>query len=135
MEDLLPQLDIPNEWKIMLIQSCYLHDIGYSDRLNYYQFHPLDGAILFHSCAFEAIKNNRTDLLNIYQDHYKLLDAQDHLFIDLVTYCDIHTSPRGESITLEQRINDVVNRYVSRLMVANRSLYENAIFKVNNLIG
>ncbi|MBA4495291.1 HD domain-containing protein [Paenactinomyces guangxiensis] len=155
MESLLPQLNIPNDWKPSLLQACYLHDIGYSPQLNKYNFHPLDGAIfayhqgfsksvvaaiLFHSCSFEQVQQTRHDLNNIYQENHTLLDEQDKCFIDLVTYCDLHTSSSGQFITYLKRIQDVVDRYgpsheVSRLMLANRPYYEETIARVNKLLG
>lgn len=151
MENLLPDLNVPDEWKPDLLNACYLHDIGYSPKLNQYDFHPLDGAIfvrekgfsksvvaavLFHSCAYETVKETRPDLLPIYEEKNMDLDEQDRTFIDLVTYCDLHTSPTGQRITLEKRVQDVVERYgkhhtVSRMMLANQKNYKETIFRVN----
>lgn len=139
----------------MLIQACYLHDIGYSPKLHQYGFHPLDGAIfaakqqfakpiiaavLFHSCAYEAAKEeDNPQLLAIYQQHYPLLDEQDQLFIKLVTYCDIQTAPTGETITLKERLAEIRNRYgpqhpVSQLMTKHQEYYEALIREVDQFM-
>lgn len=153
MENLLPRLNVPDEWKPHLLQACYLHDIGYSSQLNRYDFHPLDGAIfasaqgfpkpvvaaiLFHSCSYEMVQETRHDLMEIYEENYDMLDQRDQLFIDLVTYCDLHTSSTGQYFTLDERVKDVVDRYgqdhpVSQMMLANRPNYEVTIERVNNL--
>lgn len=155
MENLRPRLNVPDDWKPDLLKACYLHDIGYSPQLNQYNFHPLDGAIfareqgfskpvvaavLFHSCAYETVKVTRPDLLPIYEEKNADLDEQDRTFIDLVTYCDLHTSPTGQRITLEKRVQDVVDRYgehhpVSRMMLANQKKYEETIERVKQWIN
>lgn len=155
MKELLPQLSIPNDWKPLLIQACYLHDIGYSPKLNQYDYHPLDGAIfaaeqhfpkpvisaiLFHSCAYEALfEEKNPNVQSIYQKHLPLLDKQDHLFIDLVTYCDLHTSPTGETITFQKRLEDIFQRYgmehpISQVMIKNQKKLNNTIERVRQLI-
>jgi hypothetical protein len=122
--------------------------------LSQYQFHPLDGAIfayqkgfskpviaavLFHSCAFEQVQQTRPDLMDIYQENFSLLNSQDQFFIDQVTFCDLHTSSTGQDITFPERLQEVIDRYgsnheVSKLMLANRPLYEKIIERVNALI-
>ncbi len=52
MQDLLPKLSVPDEWKPVLVQACYLHDVGYSPQLNQYNYHQLDGAIFAHTQGF-----------------------------------------------------------------------------------
>lgn len=147
METLLAQLDIDHERKSLLLQACYLHDIGYSDQLNHYRYHPLDGAIfakdqgfpkpviaavLFHSCAYESALKTSQELKLIYQENDPLLDHEDRLFIDLVTFCDLHTSSTGEKTTLDKRVQDVVRRYgeshpVSQMMLENKPTYEEIV--------
>ncbi|QCV56729.1 HD domain-containing protein [Thermoactinomyces vulgaris] len=154
MQEILPRLELEQETKAQLIQAAYLHDVGYSKQLNQYNFHPLDGAvfaqqsgfskpviaaILFHSEAYETVKKARTDLLNIYETNKQLLDEQDRLFIDLITYCDVQTSPQGEKISLDKRVQDVVNRYgedhpVSQMMIFCKPKYQNTIDRVNQWI-
>ncbi len=70
MEDLLPKISVPEDWKPALIQACYLHDVGYSPQLNHHNYHQLDGAIfanlqgfskpiiaavIFHSCNISQL--------------------------------------------------------------------------------
>jgi len=155
MKSLLPQINIPADLHTLLIQACYLHDIGYSPKLNKFHYHQLDGAIfaakqgfsksiiatlLFHSCAYEGALYSRPDLRPVYEAHLMLLDEQDRLFIDLVTYCDLHTSARGKLTTLEERIGDVAVRYgedheVSKMMFANEPVFREIIGRVEQMKG
>ena len=98
----------------MLIQACYLHDIGYSPKTPALWFPPLDGAIFaaqqrslnrlsllfsFHSCAYEAMKEERNpEMLAIYEKQQlrHFTNRSRPMLIQLVTYCDIQTSPTGE---------------------------------------
>ncbi|MFC7443196.1 HD domain-containing protein [Laceyella putida] len=154
MESLLPDLDVPPAWRSLLVQACFLHDIGYSPSLNQYQFHPLDGAIfalsqgfakpvvaavLYHSGARELADRTRPDLAVSYRENDRFLNKVDRLFIDLVTYCDLHTSPTGEAVSLDERVGDVVRRYgeeheVSRTMRLHVPLYEETIARVRKLM-
>jgi putative nucleotidyltransferase with HDIG domain len=154
MQTILPRLELEQETKELLIQAAYLHDVGYSKQLNQYNFHPLDGAVfaqqagfpkpviaavLFHSEAIETVRENRNDLLPIYSLNQKLLDEQDRLFIDLVTYCDVQTSPKGEKVSLDERVQDVVERYgenhpVSQMMIFCKPKYKETIERINQWI-
>lgn len=149
MKELIERINLPYEWKPLLIQTAYLHDVGYCEQLNQYNFHPLDGAIftqemgfpkpvvsavLFHSDAYTSVKHTRPDLLETYSFNQSLLDETDHLFIELITYCDIQTSPMGEKITLEERVQDVIRRYgedheVSHMMLSSQPYYQKIVDK------
>lgn len=154
MEQLLSQLPVTDDWKPLLLQACYLHDIGYSPTLNTYNYHQLNGAIfahnkgfpkpviaavLFHSCAYHDALSSRPDLIDIYEQNKASLDELDRLFIDFVSYCDLHTSATGEPTTLRERIEDVSIRYgadheVSMLMINNTQRFEEIIARVNKII-
>ncbi|MCH5583705.1 HD domain-containing protein [Shimazuella sp. AN120528] len=154
MKSLLTQLNILEEWKALLIQACYLHDIGYSPKLDLYHYHQLDGAIfaakqgypkyivatiLFHSCAYEGVIYSRPDIRKVYEHHLSLLDDKDQMFIDLVSYCDLHTSADGEDTNLAQRVKNVIERYgdtheVSKIMLSNVPHFRQIIDRVTKLI-
>jgi predicted HD phosphohydrolase len=153
MEQLLPQITLDSDWPSLLIQATYLHDIGYSTKLNQYNYHQLDGAIyaadqgfpksiiaalLFHSCAYEGVLYSRPDLKEIYEMHLTQLNSEDQMFIDLVSYCDLHTSANGDKTTLRARVDDVAVRYgrdhVSKIMYANEPIFEEIIERVTREI-
>jgi hypothetical protein len=154
MKKLLPKINVPKAWESLLIQACYLHDIGYSPQLNQHQYHQLDGAIfaseqgfpksiiavlLFHSCAYEGVLYSRDDLTPIYEKHLLLVDETDRIFIDLVSYCDLHTTANGKNTTLRERVDDVAVRYgedheVTKIMFANEPIFEEIIARVEQMI-
>lgn len=153
LQDLLPKLPISNQQRIELLNAAFLHDIGYSDQLNKLSFHPLDGAIyaqrigyakpvvsavLFHSCAYDQMKMYRNDLSEYMERNYLDLTDEDLFFIKVITYCDLHTSPTGENITLDYRISEVVDRYgvdhdVSKFMLACEPKFRKIVDKINLL--
>ena len=102
-----------------LIAAAYLHDIGYAPSLKKAGFHPLDGAcylqsrgqdrlaslVAHHSEAqFEAHLRGLLSELDTFPRQCSSLS-------DALTYCDITTSPIGQSITFQERIADIFSRY------------------------
>ncbi|SHE60245.1 metal dependent phosphohydrolase [Seinonella peptonophila] len=142
MKDLCIKLSIPSVHMKQLIQTAYLHDIGYSESLKITSFHPTDGAIfaqkqafakpiiagvLFHTEAQRTWKLS-PDIVNLYKQNHSYLDPIDHLYIELITYCDLHRSANGEHVTLEQRITDIVSRYGSQHQISQQMLYNMKYF-------
>ncbi|UWE02351.1 hypothetical protein [Laceyella sacchari] len=67
------------------------------------------------------MKKTRPNLVSIYAYNAQWLDETDQLFIDLITYCDLHTSPVGKKISVKERIDDIVTRYgAEQLLVKNK---------------
>lgn len=103
------------------VAACYLHDIGYSERLSVTGLHQLDGALYLrglgqerlarlvahHSCArFELECRGYGGLLASYP-------REESLTADVVTYCDVMTDAQGRSVPLKARIADIRRRYGS----------------------
>ncbi|SFJ71512.1 HD domain-containing protein [Thermoflavimicrobium dichotomicum] len=155
MKQLVNRLNLEERLKPLFIQSAYLHDIGYSEKLNVHHFHPVDGAIfahqqdfpkpvvaavLFHSGAYQSVKRTRPDLVPLYSYNGQWLDETDRLFIDLITYCDLHTSPLGKKISVKERIDDIIQRYgekheVSQSMIENLVHFQQTVQRVEKLIA
>lgn len=107
------------EHRPLLVASAYLHDIGYAPQIRQTGFHPLDGAyylrklsyerlaclVAYHSgSAFEAEQRGLVKELKAFsQEHSIIADALD--------YCDLTTSPTGQKITFQERIEDIFRRY------------------------
>jgi hypothetical protein len=100
--------------------AAWLHDIGYAIEAAKTGFHALDGARLldslgapasivslvgYHSGAeFEAAERGLSDdLAEIRRPDQRLLDA--------LTYADMTTGPTGESLTVDERLIDILARY------------------------
>jgi len=129
MQLLTNGLHIKEEEQQKLMLIAYLHDIGYSKRLKDRGHHALNGAIfslekafgedvalaiLFHTASYGEIKLMNNEVLNrIYKQAKNLLkqNEQAKYYIDLITYCDLHTESTGEPTTLARRIFKISAQY------------------------
>jgi hypothetical protein len=113
----------------LLICAAWLHDIGYAPGLVKTYFHPLDGARYLRD-----FENARDQLCRLVANHsHALVEASsrgladeldcefpyvDGLLADALTYCDMTTSPEGNPIDVEARLNEIASRYGSSDVVA-----------------
>lgn len=113
-------------WDTDLIEAAgWLHDIGYAPTLRVSGFHPLDGArylrdvehaertlcvlVAHHTGAeIEAAERGLADALVA---EFPLTDPTDTALITALTYCDMTTGPRGQRLSPEQRIAEILTRY------------------------
>jgi hypothetical protein len=96
-----------------------LHDVGYAPELASTGLHPLDGArhlhalgidervvclVAHHSCAeLEAeLRGLESELAEF--------ERPDPLCVDVLTYCDITTTPTGEETDVDSRLAEIVQR-------------------------
>jgi HD domain len=103
----------------VLIAAGYVHDIGYSPGLKRTGLHQLDGArfirklgdqrlaclVAHHSEArFElGIRGFGEELSKYPRENTKVYDA--------LVYCDLTTGPDGKTVTFDDRISEVYERY------------------------
>jgi putative nucleotidyltransferase with HDIG domain len=103
-----------------LLAAAWLHDIGYAEALVETGFHPLDGArflgregwparlcslVAHHSGArFVAAARGLAGELRAYREERSAV-------ADALTYADQITGPRGERLTIEQRLADMLRRH------------------------
>ncbi len=112
---------VPPTDRDLLVAAAYLHDVGYAPELAKAGFHPLDGArwirdygpggrlarlVAHHSCAvYEAqVRGLHETLLNEFE-------PEDSATYDALVFCDLTTGPRGESLSFDERISDIYERY------------------------
>jgi len=104
----------------LLEAAAVLHDVGYAPGLAETGFHPLDGAralrswgadevmcglVAHHSAAaHEAEVLGLLDELEAFSDPHGLLR-------DLLWWLDMTTSPDGDVVSFDHRMNEVRNRY------------------------
>jgi hypothetical protein len=112
-------------WDTDLIEvAAWLHDIGYAPVLAVTGFHPLDGArylrdrtdavpavcalVAHHSGAVvEAAERGLSEALLV---EFPLNNRSGDQVI-AITYCDFTTGPRGERLSPEERITEILSRY------------------------
>jgi putative nucleotidyltransferase with HDIG domain len=105
----------------LLVAAAWLHDVGYADSVARTGLHPLDGAeyltrlgfaprlvalVAHHSCArFEAAERGLTEPLATYvRERGPVADA--------LIYADMTTGPSGETVTVADRIAEILERYL-----------------------
>jgi HD domain len=113
-----------------LVCAAWLHDIGYAPDLAKTGFHSLDGArylrdveradgrlcrlVANHSCAL--IEAGNRGLAGELVDEFPAVEG---LVADALTYCDMSTSPHGEPIGVQARLNEILHRYGDGSVVAD----------------
>jgi HD domain len=112
--DVLPVTELD-----VLVAAAYLHDMGYAPSLARTGLHALDGAcflrsvgrerlaclVAHHSGArAEAEERGLSEALNEFPEERSLV-------ADVLTYCDLATTPDGARTAPAARLSDVVARY------------------------
>ncbi len=119
-QEIAPKLLTPTDAQT-LVCAAWLHDIGYAPSLAKTGFHPLDGAnglraqgyddlvvglVAYHSCS-ELEAQERGLPASLYDAFAK--PPQD--LSDALLYADMTTGPDGQTLTVEQRMDEIVARY------------------------
>jgi hypothetical protein len=106
----------------LLIQAAWLHDIGYAPDLNKAGFHPLDGArylrdevradaLLCRLVAHHSFALNEARRRGLAEQLAEEFPPVQGLLLDALTCCDMTTSPTGEPVTVEARLDEIASRY------------------------
>lgn len=113
----------------LLEAAAWLHDIGYLPELARTGLHGLDGArylrdshradlmvcrlVAHHSCAvIEAEERGLADVLR------REFDFPPQPFADALTFCDMTTSPDGDTMNVNRRLAEIGHRYGSGHVVS-----------------
>lgn len=128
-----------------MVAAAWLHDVGYASSVRRTGFHPLDGAVFVRSAGFgelvaslvafhtgahlEASERGLPGLSEFGGPPTDVLDA--------LTFCDLTTGPDGSSVSVEERLSDVLARYgpedpVYRAVDAGRDELWAAVRRVRN---
>ena len=125
---------LPKETRELSILCAYLHDIGYSPSIknqfqleeppvSFFQFHPIDGyhwilmnklpevcayVAKYHTFSEQECKLGHKLLYLSYERGEK--NEEHQWYIDLITYADLRTSPKGERVTPMERIEEIGQR-------------------------
>lgn len=105
----------------LLVATAWLHDLGYGPDVRQTGFHPLDGARYLvglgadmRLCALVAHHSGAT-----YEAEQRGLSRElsefvreDGPVLDALVYADMTTGPQGQSLSFDQRIEEILRRYV-----------------------
>lgn len=104
----------------LLIAAAVLHDVGYSPEIAHTGFHPLDGAralrdtannarlvalVAHHSCAYRE-----AELRGLSGELVEWVDEETPLR-DALWWADMTTSPDGVTVSFDERIKEIQERY------------------------
>ena len=111
----------------VLVSAAWLHDIGYSEEVSDSGFHPLDGARYLRDLEW------RSEVVVLVAHHSAaLIEAEERGLqgellaefplepspsMDALWYCDMTTGPQGESVSVEERLTEIRERYGPRDVV------------------
>ena len=112
---------LENRWSLAIVDAAWLHDIGHSPTVSSSGFHPLDGArwlraegyseetcslVAWHTGAIhEARERGLEDELRAEFS----IPAPSAL--DALTWADLTSSPSGDLVSPEARLDEIVDRY------------------------
>ncbi|PPK97204.1 HD superfamily phosphodiesterase [Kineococcus xinjiangensis] len=121
---------LPRPEQQLLVAAAYLHDIGYAPEVVDSGFHPLDGARYL-------LRQGHPELAALVAHHsgaavearHRGLAAELAQFAlpggavaDALTYSDITTGPRGETVEPGPRLREIVRRHGAGSIVARSRL-------------
>src|SRR5512142_1391402 len=103
----------------VLVAAGYVHDIGYSPGLKRTGLHQLDGARFIRelgdqrlACLVAHHSEARFELaIRGYGEELSRYVREDTKVYDALVYCDLTTGPDGETLTFDDRISEVYERY------------------------
>lgn len=103
----------------LLIAAAYLHDIGYAPELATTGFHPLDGARYVRDEGFPELASlvahhtgaRNEALLRGIDGFAEEFPYEDSLMLRALTYCDLTTGPDGSRSNVEDRVDEIIQRY------------------------
>lgn len=109
-----------------LIAAAYWHDLGYAPALKNTGFHPLDGAYYVRSLGYQRLASLVAHHSEArFEARLRGLEPALDEFVrersavaDALTYCDQTTGPTGLSVTLKERVAEVLQRYGEASMVS-----------------
>jgi putative nucleotidyltransferase with HDIG domain len=113
-------LAVDPDYALLLVAAAWLHDIGYALGLRDTGFHPIDGARYLHTigwppaiCNLVAHHSGARFVAKVLQldkqlDPYPF--SQDALS-DALTVADQTTGPRGQAMTVDERLSDMLKRH------------------------
>ncbi|MDR7166916.1 putative nucleotidyltransferase with HDIG domain [Nocardia kruczakiae] len=121
MESLAGRL--PSVLRADAIAAAYLHDVGYGHPD--VGFHPVDGArllrsrgysaVVCHIVAFHTAAEVEADVRGLEPSMFEPFALHDvpglRIADDLMWWADLSVGPNGETMTVDQRLSEILSRY------------------------
>jgi hypothetical protein len=140
---------LPNDDIETFVTACWLHDIGYAQALKTTGFHPLDGAVFLAGLGIDEriVSLVAYHSSALYEAEEWGLSAElaafapaDPVLLDLLTYVDLTTGPKGQHMTFDERISEVLSRYapgdpVHRAITRAQPSLAGSVKRAEKLIG
>ncbi len=104
----------------LLVAAAWLHDIGYAPELAVTGLHALDGAQYLAGAAWPSslcclVAHHSAASVEAEQrglaEELAAFPMPDSVLLDALTYADMTTSPQGMSVTVEERLAEILRRY------------------------
>lgn len=107
-------------WRSALVPAVWLHDIGYHPSLTGSGFHPLDGARFLRAggwaaeicdlVAWHTAAEAEATLRNLIPQLGRF-GKPPRPAIDAISWADLRSSPTGETVTVSDRLDEILTRY------------------------
>lgn len=135
IKNILNKLSISNDFKSIkenriyekLIETAYLHDIGYADSLNKENFHAYDGYVYLKRRGYcdlickLVLHHTYSGLLNVmgnYIDNSIYINnsldrftKEEMCYLEILTLADMMSDGKGNFVTIDNRIKDIGDRH------------------------
>jgi HD domain len=104
----------------ILIAAAWLHDIGYAEALHDTGFHPLDGGLHLRAAGWPervaGLVAHHSEALCVAHvrglaDRLATFTREHSPAADALTYADQTVGPNGRSMTVEERLADMLRRH------------------------
>jgi hypothetical protein len=112
---------LESEWRSVIVDAAWLHDIGYSPRVKRTGFHTLDAArwlrdhgwatTICRLVAWHSEAEVEGALRGLSDDLAAEFEPAPTLAAAALTWADLTSSPAGELCTVADRVADILRRY------------------------
>jgi putative nucleotidyltransferase with HDIG domain len=111
---------VPDDQRDLLVAAAWLHDVGYAEALRDTGFHPLDGARFLRSARWESrvcdlvahhSGSRFLALLRGLESQLAEFDWAQDPVSDALTIADQTVGPNGRPLSLEDRMQDMLDRH------------------------
>jgi hypothetical protein len=140
---------VPADVRPLATAAAWLHDIGYAPSIRRTGFHALDGARFLEANGYPGVVCQLVGYHSgaEYEAAARGLSAElahlpvpEECVLDLITWADMTTSPTGATVSLTQRVQEILIRYpesdpVHQAITAARPALAGAVERVEGRLG